>query len=116
MKHKVLIADADERFRTELVTALKDSQEFEVIGVAADGKEAIQMVQHKRPDILVPDLLLTKYDGLTVNALMTKQHYLEYVKITNNAVEKTGSNHLEVRNFINRMNQYCLYNSDQLCF
>lgn len=51
-----------------------------------------------------------------LNALMTKQHYLEYVKITDNAVEKTGSNHLEVRNFINRMNQYCSYNSDQLCF
>lgn len=66
MKYKVLIADADERFRTELVTALKDSQEFEVIGVAADGEQAIQMVQKQAPDILILDLLLTKFDGLSV--------------------------------------------------
>ena len=66
MKHKVLIADADERFRTELVTALKGSQEFEVIGVATDGEQAINMVQKEQPDILVLDLLLPIFDGLIV--------------------------------------------------
>lgn len=70
MKYKVLIADADERFRSELVTALKDSQEFEVIGVAVDGEEAVQMLQTKLADILVIDLLLAKYDGLTILELI----------------------------------------------
>ena len=66
MKKKVLIADGDERFRNELVAALETSEEFRVDGVAADGEEAIHMLQQKRPDILVLDLLLTKYDGLAV--------------------------------------------------
>lgn len=70
MKYKVLIADANEHFRSDLVTALNGSEEFEVIGVAVDGEEAIQMLQTKLVDILVIDLLLAKYDGLTILELI----------------------------------------------
>lgn len=66
MKYKVLVADADEQFRNELVAALEDSDEFEVIGVAADGEEALQKLQTKQVDYFVMDLLLPKVDGLTV--------------------------------------------------
>ena len=66
MKKKILIADEDEQFTTELMTALQACDMFEVVGLATDGEQAIQMVKHKRPDILVLDLLLPKYDGLTV--------------------------------------------------
>ena len=66
MKKRVLIADADEQFRNELVTILKDSEEFEVMGVTADGEDALQVLQTKHVDYLVIDLLLPKIDGLTV--------------------------------------------------
>ena len=66
MKKQVLIADADEQFRNELVTALDGNEEFEVMGVAADGEEALQMLQTKQADYLIIDLLLPKIDGLTV--------------------------------------------------
>ena len=66
MKKWVLIADADEQFRNELVAALKDNDEFEVMGVAADGEEALQMLRAKQADYLIIDLLLPKVDGLTV--------------------------------------------------
>ena len=75
MKKKLLIADADAQFSAELVTALQACDMFEVVGLAADGEQAIQMVKHKRPDILVLDLLLTKYDGLTVlEQVRSNQH------------------------------------------
>lgn len=70
MKYKVLVADADEHFRSNLVTALNSSQEFEVIGIAGDGKEAIQMLQTELADILVIDLLLARYDGITILELI----------------------------------------------
>ena len=66
MKKWVLIADADEQFRNELVTALAGNEEFEVMGIVADGEEALQMLQTKQADYLVMDLLLPKIDGLTV--------------------------------------------------
>lgn len=74
MKMHVLIADADEQFRTELITALGNSDGFEVAGVAADGEEALQMLKTKQADILVMDLLLSKYDGLTIMELIQNMY------------------------------------------
>ncbi len=71
MKKQVLIADADEQFRNELVAALEDNEEFEVMGVAADGQEALQIASEKRPDIIILDLLLPQYDGISVLDLIS---------------------------------------------
>ena len=74
MKKQVLIADADEQFRNELVTILKDSEEFEVMGVAADGQEALQIASEHRPDIVILDLLLPQYDGISVLDLISVRY------------------------------------------
>ena len=74
MKKKVLIADADEQFRNELVTALEDNEEFEVIGVAADGEAALQIANENRPDIIILDLLLPQYDGISVLDLISVRY------------------------------------------
>ena len=71
MKKQVLIADADEQFRNELVVTLGDSEEFEIMGVAADGEEALQIVRENRPDIIILDLLLPQYDGISVLDLIS---------------------------------------------
>ena len=75
MKKKIVIADADERFCSELVAALQDSAELEVVGTATDGEQAILLVKHHRPDILVLDTLLPKYDGLTVLERLRKTYF-----------------------------------------
>ncbi len=74
MKKQVLIADADEQFRNELVTALKGNEEFEVMGVAADGQEALQIASEHRPDIIILDLLLPQYDGISVLDLISARY------------------------------------------
>lgn len=38
----------------------------DVVGIAHDGEQAIQMIREKSPDLLLLDLLLTQYDGITV--------------------------------------------------
>lgn len=82
MKKQVLIADADEQFRNELVAALEDNEEFEVVGIAADGEEAIRLLKAKAIDILVLDLLLPKYDGLTVLQLIPDMCICPQILIT----------------------------------
>ena len=74
MKKQVLIADADEQFRNELVTILKDNEEFEVMGVATDGQEALQIASENRPDIIILDLLLPQYDGISVLDLISVRY------------------------------------------
>ena len=74
MKKKVLIADADEQFRNELVVTLGDNEAFEIIGVAADGQEALQIASEHRPDIVILDLLLPQYDGISVLDLISVRY------------------------------------------
>lgn len=102
MKKKIVIADADENFCKELVAALDGNKEFEVMGIAADGEDALQMLQTKQADYLVMDLLLPKIDGLTIlehvrsmwnrpKVLMTSAFVSTYVAVT---AMRMGAQHL----------------------
>ena len=62
----VFIADSAEEFCMSLSSALGRAEGFQVIGTASDGEQAIRMIQEKKPDILVLDLMLSKKDGITI--------------------------------------------------
>ena len=62
----VFIADAAEEFCVSLSAALKQAGGFQVVGTAADGEQAIHMIQQLKPEVLVLDLMLAKKDGISV--------------------------------------------------
>ena len=62
----VLIADNSEEFCSALSAALQRTDRFTVAGVANDGEQAMQLLEERRPDILVLDLMLSKKDGLSL--------------------------------------------------
>ena len=62
----VLIADSDEEFCTSLSTSLQRACGFVVCATASDGEQAIRLIQEKKPDVLVLDLMLAKQDGISV--------------------------------------------------
>ena len=62
----VFIADSAEDFCLGLSAALQRSERFQVVGTAGDGELAIRMIEEKRPEVLVLDLMLAKKDGISV--------------------------------------------------
>ena len=62
----VFIADSAEDFCTALSAALQRADGFQVVGTANDGEQAIRMIEEKKPEILVLDLMLAKKDGIGV--------------------------------------------------
>ena len=62
----VLIADNSEEFCGALCGALQRCDVFQVIGVANDGEQATRLLEERRPDVLVLDLMLSKRDGLSI--------------------------------------------------
>ena len=62
----VLIADNSEEFCTTLTAALQRTDRFTVAGTATDGEQAALLLEERRPDILVLDLMLAKRDGLSL--------------------------------------------------
>ena len=65
MKTKVLIIDDSPFIRRMLTDWLKDTPDFEVAGVAANGEEGIRMVQELKPDIVTLDVEMPVMDGLS---------------------------------------------------
>ena len=52
----VVLADANEEFRTALKQALEATGEFDVVGCAADGLAAEQEIAERQPTLLVIEL------------------------------------------------------------
>ena len=59
----IVLADANEEFRSSLQQAIEETGEFTVVGSASDGMTALQLVTELRPQLLVADLLLPSLDG-----------------------------------------------------
>ena len=68
MKEKitVLIADDNQEFSRTLATYLKNEEDMEIIGIAKDGLEAIDIVKEKAPDVAILDVIMPHLDGLGV--------------------------------------------------
>ena len=63
---RILLADANPDFGKLLQESIAAERGVELIGVAADGPEALAMFRELRPDLLLLDLVLPKLDGLEV--------------------------------------------------
>ena len=62
----VFIADSAEDFCTGLASVLQHADGFHVVGTALDGEQAVRMIEDRRPEVLVLDLMLPKKDGISV--------------------------------------------------
>ncbi|KPU44900.1 stage 0 sporulation protein A [Oxobacter pfennigii] len=65
-KIKIVIADDNKEFCNILSDYLKKQEDFEVVGVAKDGLEALALISQENPDILVLDIIMPHLDGLGV--------------------------------------------------
>ena len=65
-KVRVIIADDNQDFVNTLLSYLEREENLEVVGVARDGKEAIDLIIDKKPDIALLDMIMPHLDGLGV--------------------------------------------------
>jgi NarL family two-component system response regulator LiaR len=64
-KIRVLIVDDHQVVRQGLRTFLELQEDMLVVGEAADGMEAIEMVRQLEPDIVLMDLVMPRLDGIS---------------------------------------------------
>lgn len=62
----IVIADDHAVLRESLAALLHSQPDFEVVGVAANGEQALALVQEHHPNVLVLDLFMPQSDGFEV--------------------------------------------------
>jgi len=74
MPIKVLIAD-DSSFQRNLISKMiSEHPKIEVVGVAKDGLQVLEMVEKNRPNVLLLDILMPKMDGLSAFKLVRNKY------------------------------------------
>ena len=68
MKEKttILIADDNQEFSQTLANYIHEQEDMEVIGIAKDGEEAVDMIANIMPDVALLDVIMPHLDGIGV--------------------------------------------------
>lgn len=85
---RILIADDHPIFRDGLKRLLESERDFEVIGEACDGVEAVDMVRKLTPEILLLDLAMPRRPGLEALRELSTQRIPARVILLTAAAEK----------------------------
>src|SRR5918994_5808730 len=67
---RVIVADDERPARTFLANLLKECANVEIVGEAANGKQALALIEEKKPDLALLDLQMPELGGLDVARMM----------------------------------------------
>jgi len=73
MPYRLVIVDDSPLYRLRLSQIFAASDKLQIVGLAGNGREAISMIQARRPDVLLLDLDIPELDGFSV-LRWTMQH------------------------------------------
>lgn len=78
---KVLIADDNREFCEILKDYLTSQDDFELVGIANNGIDALEIIREKQPDIVVLDIIMPHLDGIGVLEKLASGNYGQRPKI-----------------------------------
>jgi DNA-binding NarL/FixJ family response regulator len=67
---RVIVADDQELVRTGLSMILEAQPDIEVVGQAVNGRDAVTMARHLRPDVCLFDIRMPELDGIEATRLL----------------------------------------------
>lgn len=78
-KTKILVVDDSQEVREKLSAMLKEMPDVELIGTAANGMCAIDMIANKKPDLVLLDIIMPQLDGFGVMEYLVEHNLMPEV-------------------------------------
>ena len=69
---KIVLADDNDELRGMLAQYLQKEPDFTVVGEAANGVDALKLIQDKQPDVVLLDMIMPALDGFGVLAQLQR--------------------------------------------
>ncbi len=80
---RIAVVDDHALFRRGLISLLEEMPEFHVVGEAANGQEALSVIERVRPDVVLLDINMPILDGIqTLGALRKKDTSQKVLMLT----------------------------------
>lgn len=76
MKKKIVLADDHQLFLDGVKSLLDSNENYEVVGLASNGRELVDLVLNKKPDLIISDISMPHFTGLEA------VHYIKNLGIT----------------------------------
>jgi DNA-binding NarL/FixJ family response regulator len=78
---EIVLADDQTLVRAGFRALLDAEDDMTVVGEAADGEEAVEMVRRRRPDVVLMDVRMPRTDGLTATGRITAEPALAGTRV-----------------------------------
>lgn len=71
---RVVVADDQQEVRDGLAMMISAESDMHLLGLAADGAEAVDLARRDRPDVIVMDVRMPGVDGIEATRRITEDH------------------------------------------
>jgi DNA-binding LytR/AlgR family response regulator len=79
MKLSALIVDDEEQARERLKRLLSGNEQVEIVGEAENGRQAVEMIEDIKPDLMFLDIQMPEMDGFQVVRMLEKPPLVIFV-------------------------------------
>jgi DNA-binding NarL/FixJ family response regulator len=88
---RILIADDHRLFAESLMAVLSEDERIDVIGIAGNGQEAVDLARKLQPDVILMDLKMPVLDGFEATRQIRATDSGAQILILTGTEEKIGS-------------------------